>query len=477
MTATFYWHDYETWGINPALDRPAQFAGLRTDMDLNPVGEPLVMYCQPAADVLPDPQSCLITGITPQQAQAEGVPEYEFIRRIHQELAQPGTCGVGYNSLRFDDEFTRFTLYRNFYDAYAREWQNGNSRWDLIDAVRLAGALRPEGLQWPMVDGVPSYRLEALTAANGIEHAGAHDALVDVKATIALARKLKAAQPKLWQWVLDNRSKHAVGAMLEPAKAKPVLHVSSRFGSERYCMAMVLPLAWHVSNKNSVIVYDLSVDPEPLLSLRVEDIRTRVFTARNELPDGVDRIPLKQVHINKAPVVVPTSLLDAQAQARTGIDPEVCERHTQKLLLQAKAVATKVREVFAHSDFAPITDPEAMLYSGGFFNDHDRRLMDDIRSMPAEQLAAQSFAFADERLETLLLRYRARNFPHTLSAEEQQQWQHWCRARLNDPAAGGVRVISQVREQLAELRTRDKTNTAILDALTQWVDARAGVDA
>lgn len=475
MTTSFYWHDYETWGIHPALDRPAQFAGLRTDMDLNPIGEPLVIYCQPAPDVLPDPQSCLITGITPQHAQVHGVPECEFIRRIHDELAQPGTCGVGYNSLRFDDEFTRFTLYRNFYDAYAREWQNGNSRWDLIDAVRLAGALRPEGLQWPMKDGVPSYRLEALTEANGIEHAGAHDALVDVKATIELARKLKAAQPKLWQWVLDNRSRHAVGAMLEPAKARPVLHVSSRFGSERYCMAMVLPLAWHASNKNSVIVYDLSIDPEPLLSLTVDEIRQRVFTARDDLPAGVERIPLKQVHINKSPVVVPVNLLDDAARERTGIDPAVCDRHMQKLLLQAAAVAAKVRDVFAQPDFAPVTDPEAMLYSGGFFSDHDRRLMNEIRELSPEQLASQSFAFNDERLETLLWRYRARNFPGSLSVEEQAEWKAWCHQRITDPAAGGVRVAARVREDITRLRHDPASNPSVLDAVSAWVDEQAGL--
>ncbi len=75
--------------------------------------------------------------------------EAEFIARIHAELAHPGTCGVGYNSIRFDDEFTRYTLYRNFYDPYAREWQNGCSRWDIIDMLRLTRALRRRGSSGP----------------------------------------------------------------------------------------------------------------------------------------------------------------------------------------------------------------------------------------------------------------------------------------------------------------------------------------
>ncbi len=469
--ASFYWHDYETWGRDPALDRPAQFAGLRTDDELRVIGEPLVLFCQPAADVLPDPEACLITGITPQRAEAEGVPEYAFIRRIHDELAQPGTCGVGYNSIRFDDEFTRYTLYRNFYDPYAREWQNGNSRWDLIDAVRLAAAVRPEGLQWPRKpDGTPSFRLEDLTAANGIAHAGAHDALVDVQATIELARRLKAAQPKLWQWVLDNRPKHAVAAMLDPAKGKPVLHVSSRFGADRHCMAMVLPLCWHPTNKNSVIVYDLSEDPEPLLALDADAIRERVFTAREQLPAGAVRIPLKQVHINKAPVVVPVGLLDEPARERTRIDPQACERHRARLAA-APGLAAKVQAVFAQAGFAPATDPDAMLYSGGFFSDHDRRLMNDIRRQPPQALAGREFPFEDARLETLLWRYRARNFPQTLSAGEQAQWDAWCQARLGDPAAGGPRVLAGVRQQIAALRQRDGAS-AVLDALEQWLQGR-----
>ena len=201
---TLYWHDYETFGADPARDRPVQFAGIRTDQDLKPIGKPLVVYCRPAPDFLPHPQACLITGITPQQALERGLCEAEFIQRIHAELSRSYTCGVGYNSIRFDDEITRYTLYRNFYDAYGREWQHGNSRWDLIDVVRMCYALRPEGINWPLRDtGAPSFKLEDLTVANGIGHQHAHDALADVEATIALARLIKqppAALVRLRLW-------------------------------------------------------------------------------------------------------------------------------------------------------------------------------------------------------------------------------------------------------------------------------------
>ena len=222
MKDSLYWHDYETFGAVPSIDRPSQFAGLRTDFDLNIIGEPLVIYCQPALDILPSPQACLITGITPQQAQKQGLPEPEFMAQIHRQLAQSRTCTVGYNSIRFDDEVTRYALYRNFYDPYQREWQNGNSRWDIIDLLRATRALRPEGIEWPDHEpGTPSFKLEHLTEANGISHASAHDALSDVTATIALAKLVKQAQPKLFDYVLNNRGKMAVAKIVDVQSRKP----------------------------------------------------------------------------------------------------------------------------------------------------------------------------------------------------------------------------------------------------------------
>ena len=191
---TYYWHDYETFGIDPQRDRPVQFAGLRTDENFNIIDEPLVIFCKPTSDYLPNPDACLITGISPQLAYQKGVCEAEFIAQINKQMAQPHTCTLGYNTLRFDDEVTRHCLYRNFYDPYAREWQNGNSRWDMIDVVRAARALRPEGIHWPVDEqGIANIRLDQLTIANNIAHEAAHDALSDVYATINVAKLIKQA--------------------------------------------------------------------------------------------------------------------------------------------------------------------------------------------------------------------------------------------------------------------------------------------
>ena len=283
---TLYWHDYETFGATPAIDRPVQFAGLRTDLALKPVGDPLVVWARPAMDYLPNPEACLITGITPQQAAREGVSEAEFVAAIHQELSAPGTCALGYNSLRFDDEVTRYALYRNLYDPYAREYRNGCSRWDIIDAVRTAYALRPEGIEWPRrEDGQPSFRLEDLTAANGLDHGRAHDALADVEATIALARLLRERQPRLYAHLFAQRSKQAVQRLIDVQALRPLLHVSGMFGAARANLGLIAPLRWHPDNRNEVLCFDLSRDPAPLFELSADQLRERVYAPAGGLPN------------------------------------------------------------------------------------------------------------------------------------------------------------------------------------------------
>jgi exodeoxyribonuclease-1 len=433
MTLTLYWHDYESWGADPRRDRPAQFAGLRTDADLNPVGEPLTLYCRPPVDALPSPEACLITGITPQVADREGLCEVEFIARIHDELARPGTCGVGYNSIRFDDELTRHTLYRNFFDPYAREWQGGNSRWDIIDLVRMARALRPEGLRWPShPGGAPSNRLEDITAANGIEHVGAHDALADVLATIEVARLLRRAQPRLYDYYFALRDKRRVAAMLDCETMKPVVHVSGMYPAEHGCLAVVAPLATHPVNRNAVIVYDLRHDPRPFAQLEPEAIRERLFTAAADLPDGVERVPVKTVHCNRSPAVAPLATLTPEAASRWGIDPDRAFENLEHLR-RAEGLARRVQ--LAHDAPAPAADddPERALY-GGFFGDADRARIARVRATPPSELGLTDFGFEDARLGELLFRYRARNFPGTLSTGERQRWQAHCRRCLEGGA-------------------------------------------
>jgi exodeoxyribonuclease-1 len=473
---TFYWHDYETWGSDPSRDRPCQFAGLRTDLGLNPIGEPLILFARPADDLLPQPEACLVTGITPQKALADGVPEWDFAAAIQQELAQPGTCGVGYNSIRFDDEITRHLFYRNLIDPYAHAWQHGNSRWDLIDTLRLAHALRPAGVQWPKREpGVPSFRLEDLTAANGIAHDGAHDALADVHATLALARLLKAAQPRLFDFALSLRDQRRVRAMVD--RGEPLLHVSARYPAENGCIAPVAIVAPHPTNPKSVIAYDLRTDPSELLDLGADAIRDRVFTRSDKLPGGVERVPLKGIRLNAAPVLAPMATLTAESAERWRIDPPTVQRHARQLADARKALSEKIAEVWRGTgELAEPCDPELMLYSGPFFSDADRRRMNQLHALDPVSLA-EGTRFDDQRLPTLLFRLRARNWPSTLTEAEREDWDAWRLERLTEPDSPAGQTasitIDDYQRRLFELRVESVSapdRLRLIEALEAWAD-------
>ncbi|MDW5441611.1 exodeoxyribonuclease I [Polaromonas sp. SM01] len=470
---TFLWHDYETFGLSPRRDRPAQFAGIRTDAELNEIGEPLMIYCQPARDYLPDPASCLITGITPQRCLERGVPEHDFAAQIEHLLAQPGTIGVGYNTIRFDDEVTRFMFWRNLIDPYAREWQNDCGRWDLLDVVRMAYALRPEGIVWPTrEDGKPSFKLEDLARANGLLHEAAHDALSDVRATIALARLIRTAQPKLFEFCLSLHKKDRVAVELGlPASlqtARPFLHVSGMFPAERGCLAVMFPLATHPNNKNEILAWDLAHDPSELPLLDVATLRQRLFTKSAELPEGVSRLPIKSVHLNKSPMVVrQLQTLTPQMAAKWGIDLAAALENAEKAA-SLPDMSALWPEVFQRPQEA-LPDVDEDLY-GGFIGNADRRRLNQLRELPAAEMAHSRTGFDDDRLEELLFRYRARNFPDTLTPDEAERWELHRAARLLD-GEGGARNVDTYLAEIDTLQEEsDERGEAILGALYDYAE-------
>ncbi len=433
---TFFIHDYETFGKHPALDRPAQFAGVRTDLDFNIIGEPEVFYCKPTDDYLPQPEAVMITGITPQIAMANGVNEAEFAKRIHQAFSVPNTCIMGYNNIRFDDEVTRNIFYRNFYDPYAYSWQQGNSRWDLLDALRACFALRPEGINWPENDdGLPSLRLEHLTKANGVSHENAHDAMSDVLATINMAKLLKQAQPRMFDYFYQLRNKNKVNQLIDIVDMTPLVHVSGMFGALRSYVSLVTPLAWHPENKNAVIMCDLSGDISPLLTLSADELRERLYTPKAELGDDLP-VPIKLVHINKCPILAPINTLRTVDAERTGLDRDLCMRNLE-LLRKNPDVRNKLIELFSvGQQFEESNDVDSQIYNG-FFSPSDRSTMDIIRETAPQNLPALDLSFEDKRMKELFFRYKARNYPSTLSYDEQQRWlQHrrdyFTEARLTD---------------------------------------------
>lgn len=470
--ASFLFYDLETFGIDPRRSRIAQFAALRTDAELEPVEPPIAFFVQPADDLLPSPGAALVTGIAPQHARADGVREAEAFARIDEAMSRPLSCTLGYNSLRFDDEFVRHGLFRNFHDPYAREWRNGNSRWDLLDVLRLAHALRPEGIVWPRrEDGHASFRLEHLAAANGVRSGDAHEALSDVRATLGLARLLRQAQPRLWDYALGLRDKRRAAVLLDVAAGLPVLHVSQRYPAQRRCAAAVLPLARHPHIDGRIIVFDLDGDPEPLLRMEVGDIADRLYTPAADLPEGERRIPLKEIHLNKSPALVAWSHLRPPDFDRLGLDPARSEAAAATLRAHAPAIAEKVRRVFERPRPRPdLVDADASLYDG-FLDDADRRRVAQVRATPERELAARDFGFRDPRLPELLFRYRARNWPETLTATERERWDAYRRHRLREDSGLSELTLPAYFAQIQALRTAhadDGAKLALLDRLEHW---------
>jgi len=440
MSESIFWYDFETFGANPVWDRPSQFAGIRTDHDLNIIDEPVNIYCRQADDYLPHPIACLITGISPQTCQQKGMSEAKFIEQINDIFSVPDTCAAGYNSIRFDDEVTRNTLYRNFHDPYQREWQNGNSRWDILDMMRCAYALRPEGITWPKgEDGKVSFKLENLAAANGIVHENAHDALSDVYATIGLAKLIKDKQPKLYEHLFNLRRKDAVAPLLDTVNKRPVLHISGMLGVENGCAAVMVPLATDATNKNAVICYDLMADPSPLFNLSIEQIQQRLFTKKEDLAaQGLERLPLKSIHINKCPIVLPAKMVQPEIAEKWGFDGAKMREHLAMIKnasLNAQQLTQKLQAVMTR-EFEKPSDPDAMLYSGGFFSHADKNAMAQIREAHPEALDDMGFGFQDRRLEEMLFRYRGRNYPETLQGDEREKWEEYRKQRLLGPSTG-----------------------------------------
>ncbi len=471
MADSFLFYDLETFGSDPRLTRIAQFAAIRTDRELNEIEAPVDFFVKPADDLLPSPVATLITGIAPQDALRDGVNEAEAFARIFEEMARPETCSAGYNSLRFDDEFVRYGLYRNFYDAYEREWRGGNSRWDLLDVLRLAHALRPEGIQWPKrEDGYTSFRLEHLAAANGVRLGDAHEALSDVRALIGMARLLRQAQPRFWEYALTLRDKRRAAAMLDTVAMTPVLHVSQRYPASRLSAAAVLPLARHPRIDSRVIVFDLDGEPEALLDLDAEAIADRLYTPAADLPEGEKRIGLKEVHTNRCPALVAWEHLRTADFERLGIDPVAVESKAEKLRAAGPALAEKIRRIYAAESARAPADPDAALYDG-FIGDTDKRKLAQVRSVPPNHLGRHDFGFQDPRLTELLFRYRARNWPDTLTSAERSAWNAYRRLRLAVDSGRSEFTFDSYDAQIAALRAasaEDGTKLALLDRLEAW---------
>ncbi len=462
---SFFWHDYETSGTHKHRDRPMQFAGIRTNLELEPIADPVTVYCQPALDCLPNPQAVLLTGITPQYCLANGIIESAFADIVLDQLGKPGTCGVGYNSLSFDDEVTRCLLYRNFHDPYAREWQNGSSRFDLLPIMRMAYAFYPDALTWPIRDdGGVSFRLEHLAAANNVKQTRAHDALADVEALLGLARLLKQRAPVLWAHGLDLRNKQKVLTTID-SKDWFVL-ANSFYPQQRRYTTIGASIGHHPTQQNSRIVIDLIADFEVMANLDPQAIRARLFTHA----DGVERLPITAMAANKLPAIVDAGVLsNAARRASLGYSPDIVAKAiaNRDFLRTPAGVDMKARIVAAYAYNDMDTQDTDVAVHGGFASQADKRLLAKIHLSAPVDIDSDHFAFSDSRFRALLPRYRARNWPTSLDPPALAQWHAHCAARLN--GADGHLSLDAYKNVLAEAASAG-ADPVLLQALATWGD-------
>ena len=457
MTETLYFYDLETSGFNPREQRIMQFAGQRTDLDLKPIGEPHNILIALSEDILPDPDAILITGITPQQTIAEGISEAEFLKIFNSEVALPGTIFTGYNTIRFDDEFMRYSHYRNLYDPYEWQWRDDRSKWDLLDLVRITRALRPEGIKWPFDDdGKPSNRLGMLTSINELEHENAHDALSDVRASIDLARLIHAKQPKLFNYSLANRSKQKVAELV--LAGKPFVYTSGKFDTE-YEKTAVVSVVAKGDDRQGVVVFDLRFDPNDYKDMSVEELAEAM---RWHKPgEKVASIPVKTIKFNRCPAVAPISVLNVEVTSRLKIDMSKVAAHQEALaklpdfannILKAVALLDKQQQTSQSTEERAV---DAQMYDG-FMGDSDKRLMAKLRTVNPSEFNNYLDDIQDKRLKNLLPLYKARNYLKNLTSDERQVWDEFKNARLfsgdNDSR------MAKFMKRIEELRALPTTN-------------------
>ena len=450
---TFYWYDYETFGISPKIDRVSQFAGIRTDESLNILDEHM-FYCKPTHDCLPAPEACSITGISPQLCEQKGMIEHAFIQKIHTEFSTPNTCIVGYNSIRFDDEFTRYTLYRNFIDPYAWHWKNGNTRWDILDVVRLCYALKKEAsLKWVYDEnGKPVFKLDQLSLANGIEHANAHDALADVRATISIAKIIKDTQPQLFDYAFSLREKKTVESKIQ--LFEPMLHISGMYPATLSCTRLAVALAYHPEYNDRAIVFNLDQDPSMLLEMDIEELKTLMFTKQSELPEGVKRLEIKDLIFNKSPMFVPNVYkLDPKVIAQLQIDMDACLQRLSFIKDNQNAISKVVQALYMNDqERTKSADVDQALYDG-FMDNSDKRIGDQVQTLSSDELKDFHPKFKDQKLNTLLMHFKARNYPETLSEDETEDWFETVQGRVQAGENGYLNIdeyfqrINALREQ------------------------------
>ncbi|MCL2371716.1 exodeoxyribonuclease I [Candidatus Saccharibacteria bacterium] len=457
---TYFFYDLETSGLNPRTDRIMQFAGIRTDTNLNKIGESYNIVVKLGDDILPSPFATLTTGITPQSTQTEGITEAELCHLLMDEVFTENTIAIGYNNIRFDDEFIRNLFFRSFYDPYIWQWADGRSRWDLLDVVRMTRALRPDGIKWTEKDGKKSNKLTDLTTANNLIHAKAHDALSDVEALISVAKLLKERQPQIFSYLLNMRDKKSVEKLVK--SGEPFLYSSGRLPYPDKT-TVAIPLG---PSQQGIYIYDLRQDPTPFLKMPQTELCAHVNIPWKERGENYIVLPVKELRFNRCPAVAPLSVLKPEDAKRLGIDLVEVKQNLEVINNDPTFIA-RAEQALERPPLPQATDPDCTLYDG-FVPDSDKPKMAAIRNAGAHKLTDFDPGFTDERLAHLLPLYKARNFPSSLTKSESQIWQNYRAEKL-------AKRLPEFQEELAAAAAKLQQNPNsnhefLLTELILWLE-------
>jgi exodeoxyribonuclease-1 len=466
MPKTFFFYDLETSGLNARDSRVMQFAGIRTDMELNQIGESYNVLVKLNDDVLPSPEALMVTGITPQSTLYDGLTEAEFARMLIDDIFTPDTIAVGFNNIRFDDEFVRHLFWRNFFDPYEWSWKDGRSRWDLLDIVRITRALRPEGIQWPVDDkGNAVNKLELISKINKIDHFKAHDALSDVEALIAVTKLIRDKQPQLYEYLLKMRDKNEIKKLVNLDYKQPFVYVSGRYDAIYNKATVAFPLT--AGKNGNVIVYDLRYDPTLFIDMSSKDLAKKLYATWDERQaDDFIKLPVKELQYNRAPAVAPTGVLtQSNGWDKISLNEKTITKH-KAILLSSPQFAENIRSIFENKQEYPKSyDPESQLYDGFVADGHKMRI-EKVRNASENDLADFHPSFIDERLDPLLLHYKARNFPKSLSESEVIEWEKWRAGKIN----AALPVFMDSLNKLSKITT-DENKQFILQELHLWAES------
>ena len=493
------WYDTETTGRSPQTDRIVRLAYIETDKELRAIweGEWQILL---DADVLPSLDALLLNRVVLSRnrlyppwtwncgdegkARITSIPsDFELgivrksdgpdLRRCSlsdHELAQalawlfhrhPGIVQAGFNSVKFDDEFVRFTLYRNLYDPYSPRWPvRGSSRLDALNMIRAVSIASPDAMRWPTDDdGVPSYKLEDLAAENDVEFlAHAHDALSDARATLALAQMVKRNATDIWMFAIQESDRNSVESRLQDdlndRQDGTLMHVSENYGNARRCAAPIVTVCKHPRYRNWYVIIDLAHDPTVLLDTHPSDIRDRLYKKTEDLEaDDETRPPLGHVALTKAPLVLRNEARTAnQMSELAGYNMTTVLRHREIARRHKRELQRICNEVFDIAHDGPPRDAEQSLYDGKFPSNHEKLAIQDIREriLARERPSSADIRQLPEKYQTLAMRMMTRMRPDLLSNSQRERWKERVRGWYEDgfgtrPSAADLKAKVQRR--------------------------------